>query len=130
MASNAILVRLILPSKPLPHMSVKTDLAHTKLSVVGADEVNAAFDKAKKKAVEAMGGFTPRKKKAKATSDDGKRKTKHKKLAELASAAGTGVSEKQGGLQRAAVGHGADHQATSERDLSDIFDPEVDGVLV
>ena len=125
------------------HVSVKTDLADAKLSAVGTDEVNATFDAAKKKAVDAVGGTSNRKRGPPKDyklpcPDDGERKTKHKrKLAELASAAGTGVSENQRGLQRAGVGHGekigkngAEHQATSERDLSGIFDPEVDGVLV
>ena len=70
--------------------------------------------------------------------DDGERETKRKrKVAEPGLATGAGVSEKQGGRTRTAVGHwetagksGADHQATSERDLGDIFDPEVDGVFV
>ena len=120
------------------HMSVKKDCVHGNLSVLSSDEVDATFDAAKKKAVEAVGGSISKKKKTKAKSDDGERKTKRRrKLAELVSAARTGVSEQQGGLKRAAVGHGektgksgAGHQAISERDLSAIYDPEVDGVLV
>ena len=43
------------------HMSVKKDLDNAELSTLGADEVNALFDAAKKKALEAVGGFMPRK---------------------------------------------------------------------
>ena len=44
------------------YMSVKNDLDDVNLSAVGADEVNALFDAAKKKAVEAVGGSIPKKK--------------------------------------------------------------------
>ena len=128
---------------PAAYVSVKKDLTHAKLSAVGTDEVNAAFDAAKKKAVVSVGG-TLNKKRGPPKGyklpcpDDGERETKRKrKVAEPGLATGAGVSEKLGGRTRAAVGHGekigksgTDHQATSERDLGGIFDPEVDGVFV
>ena len=45
-------------------MLVKKDLLHVKLSELDADEVDAIFDTAQKKAAEAMGGFDPRRKRA------------------------------------------------------------------
>jgi hypothetical protein len=41
-------------------VSVKKDLDDAKLSMVTTDEVNAAFDEAKTKALEAVGGFVTR----------------------------------------------------------------------
>jgi len=49
-------------------MSVKKDLADANLSAAGADEVNAAFDAAKKKVSETVGGFVSRKKNKPKTS--------------------------------------------------------------
>ena len=43
------------------YVSVKKDLDEGNLSGLGADEVNAIFDAAKKKAVEEVGGFIPEK---------------------------------------------------------------------
>ena len=125
------------------YMSVRKDLDDAKQSALSAHEVNAAFDAAKKKAVVSVGG-TLNKKRGPPKGyklpcpDDGERETKRKrKVAEPGLATGAGVSEKLGGRTRAAVGHGekigksgTDHQATSERDLGGIFDPEVDGVFV
>ena len=48
--------------------SVKKDVDRAKLSAVGADEVNAAFDAAKKKVSETVGGFVSRKKNKPKTS--------------------------------------------------------------
>ena len=42
------------------YASVRKDLEDAKLSAVGADEVDAMFDEAKKKALEAVGGFFTR----------------------------------------------------------------------
>ena len=50
------------------YMFARKDLEHVNLSAIGADGVNAAFDAAQKKAVVAVGGFVPKKKKSKATS--------------------------------------------------------------
>jgi len=50
-------------------LSVKMNRGGANLSVVGADEVDAAFDAAKKKALEAMGGIVLKKKKSKASSE-------------------------------------------------------------
>ena len=46
------------------YMSVRKDLDDAKLSRVGADEVDDIFDAAQKKAVEAVGGVVPKKKKS------------------------------------------------------------------
>ena len=43
------------------NMFVRKDLEHVNLSALGIDEVNALFEAAKIKAVEAVGGFIPRK---------------------------------------------------------------------
>ena len=51
------------------YVSVKEDLGDIELSSLGADEINAAFDAVKKRALEAVGGvFNPRKR-AEATSE-------------------------------------------------------------
>jgi len=49
-------------------MFVRKDVGDAKLSGLGPDEVNAAFDAAKEKAIDAVGGVGPKKKKRKATS--------------------------------------------------------------
>ena len=43
------------------HVSVRKDLDDANLLAIGADEVDALFDAAQKKAVEAVGGFIPKK---------------------------------------------------------------------
>ena len=44
------------------YVSVKKDLADVNLSTLSADDIDAAFDSANKKAMESVGGFIPRKK--------------------------------------------------------------------
>jgi hypothetical protein len=51
------------------YMSVRKDLDDAKLSSYGEEEVDALFDAAQKNAVEAVGGFVPKKKKPKATPE-------------------------------------------------------------
>jgi stage V sporulation protein SpoVS len=53
------------------YVSVKKNLDNAELSALGADEVNALFDAAQKKAVEAVGGFIQKKRKSKASSERG-----------------------------------------------------------
>ena len=47
-------------------ISARNDLKDVNLSALGADEVNSLFDAAQKKAVEALGGVVPKKRKPKA----------------------------------------------------------------
>ena len=50
-------------------MSARKDLDDANVSTVGADEPDAIFDAAKKKALEAVGGKVPKKRKSKTTSE-------------------------------------------------------------
>ena len=58
------------------YLSVRKDREDADLSSRGADEVNALFDAAKKKAVDAVGGISPSNKRAKAASERDLNKTK------------------------------------------------------
>ena len=63
------------------YVSVKKDLADVNLSAFSAGQVNTAFDVAKKKALEAVGGIVPRKKKSGRDlpeSDGGFKRPRHK----------------------------------------------------
>ena len=51
------------------YVSVKKDLGNIELSALGADEINAAFDAVKKRALESVGGFNQIKKRPKVTSE-------------------------------------------------------------
>ena len=51
------------------YMSVKKDLDGANISTFSADEVDTAFGAAQQKAVEAVGGIVPKKKKSKGTSE-------------------------------------------------------------
>ena len=51
------------------YMSVRKELDDIKLSTFGADEVDTIFDAAKTKALEAVGGCVPKKRKSKTTAD-------------------------------------------------------------
>ena len=50
-------------------MSVRKDLDDANISTFSADEVDTAFGAAQQKAVEAVGGIVPKKKKSKGTSE-------------------------------------------------------------
>ena len=95
------------------YMSVKKDLGAADLSALSADEVDAAFDASKKKAVDAVGGTSNRKSgppkgyKQPCPDGSGMKKGRKRKLVDPVTAASAGASQKQGRLKRAAVDNGA-----------------------